>query len=543
MFSVLFTVWSGSTLPVRAQDDGNLPLRGLSNSTSDQLYYSQPEKIAAPEELNIGKPALSALIEIDRRLNPLQLDASSTKPISLSNVIDQVLLHNLDIRISTADVNVDKFNLLSSYGAFLPSVNTGYLYTYLKGNARLPANTPIGKNGAIHFDNPFTILQAGVNYYAFQGGRILFTAQQNLHTLRATKHKSNATLKDALLEASRRYYSLVLNQALLQIRIRAVDTSKEQLAQNKALEANGFGTHLDVLQAQTQLSQDTQSLIEQQIARRKAAVFLADYLDADQSIDFEPVESKIRPLRLVSEEVTPTRLVATAVENRPELKQYEELRLAARKAIGIATASLFPKVKLSATEYGVGETLGNSYKTVVASAATTGLLSPVTLGTTAGATGTTSLVTRQNEQVLGFGAIGFQINWDLEGFGTVAMANRQAARWQAREAMLQSHKELNTVVDQIRQSFLDGLSAFRKMDETKARIVSSAEELRLAQLRLENGLGQNINVLRAQQDYTNALIEHARSTIEFNIAQVQLLHDLGIISRTNLLADKPMTFQ
>ncbi len=59
------------------------------------------------------------------------------------------------------------------------------------------------------------------------------------------------------------------------------------------------------------------------------------------------------------------------------------------------------------------------------------------------------------------------------------------------------------------------------------------------QLRFQYGLGKNIDVLKAQQDYTSALIAKAQALKNFDVAQAQLLHDIGIISITTLTARTP----
>ncbi|MBX9691979.1 MAG: TolC family protein, partial [Cyanobacteria bacterium] len=65
-------------------------------------------------------------------------------------------------------------------------------------------------------------------------------------------------------------------------------------------------------------------------------------------------------------------------------------------------------------------------------------------------------------------------------------------------------------------------------------VMSAAEELRLARVRLANGVGTNIDVINAQRDFTSALANKADAIISFNIAQAQLLHDIGVISQNSL---------
>jgi outer membrane protein TolC len=492
---------------------------------ADTLYYSEPETATAGPSMLVTRPKLEALITIDRGLDPFQLDATGTKQLQLADVVAAALINNLNIQEAAQDLRNSRWKLLNSYTQFLPTAHTSYLENYLHGHVRFPGS--LGQPGLLSFNNPFILAQAGLKWNIIQGGKLIWTALQNKHNYRSTKLQYRATTNDVLLESSRRFYNLLLAEALLQIRIRAVQTSEEQLRNNTSLEQNGMATHLDVLQARTQLSDDRQNLIEQQISRRNAAIQLSDYLNIDQSVDLVPIDTVVHPVRLISETATPAKLLMAAMDNRPELRQFREQYLAARNGIPIAAAPMLPSLQLNASEYGIGQTLTNAHKTV---------LTPVTLP----GGGTTLKSTTVGKQIVGLGILGFTINWDLPGLGLTTMTDIQSARAQARHAMLQSNQEANTVISQVRQAYLNQLSALRRSEESQDRVASSAEELRLAQLRLQSGLGKNIDVLRAQQDLTNALVQHAQATIDYNIAQVQLLHDLGLISRETVIATTPL---
>ncbi len=74
-----------------------------------------------------------------------------------------------------------------------------------------------------------------------------------------------------------------------------------------------------------------------------------------------------------------------------------------------------------------------------------------------------------------------------------------------------------------------------------AEIAAAQEELRLARIRLDTGLGINIDVLNAQRDLTQANLNKAQAIAEFNMSQAQLLHDIGLISPLNLTSGRLIT--
>lgn len=501
--------------------DLNLPLRGLNKGPLEEVVPVDDlsGSDVDPQRIQIVRPSLSALISIDKKVDSSLLDAASTVPMSLDDVVQAALKNNLDIGISSYAERARKANMVSSMGKFLPDIALSYQWNYLKGKA----NVPFGQSlEPLSFNNPFILTSAGFKYYGYRGGSVLFGALQNRNNYRAARHSKHATVSDTLQTAAKRYYDLLLQEALLQIRVKAVETSEGQLSLNKDLKQGGLATNLEVLQAETQLSQDRQNLIDQQVARREAAILLAEFLNANQGLDIVPNDLLLQKIRIVSEQANAARLLQLAIDNRPELKQYEELRLAAKKQIVINAAKLQPNFAFSGNVLGIGETLSKQYE-----------LAPITLAGAAGGVGVRA------RQITALYTLGVNVNWNFEGLGAVDLANTYAAKMTARQAGLQQQQVLNKVTSEVRRSYLQSLKTDRKIEEAVAQVRSANEELRLAQLRFQNGVGRNIDVLKAQQDYTSSLIEKARAIVNFNNAQIDLLHDTGLISSSTVLSRSP----
>ena len=73
--------------------------------------------------------------------------------------------------------------------------------------------------------------------------------------------------------------------------------------------------------------------------------------------------------------------------------------------------------------------------------------------------------------------------------GIVDSMDTAQARWQARQAMLQAQKELQTICGQVRTSYVRSLDKERNVEESSNEVRSALEELRLAELRKSSGLG------------------------------------------------------
>jgi outer membrane protein TolC len=393
----------------------------------------------------------------------------------------------------------------------------------------------------------------------------MFGMLANKHYYRAAKQQLFSTTNDELLAVTRGYYEMVRNEALLEIQTRAVDVSQAQVNLNQQLERAGTGTRFQVLQSETQLARDQQSLLTQEVSLRRAAINLGTILNLDTDVNLLSVESQVRKVRLIDANVDINRLIGLAVQNRPELKQFEHLRLAAKRNIQVAAAPLYPQLNFFGNATGSGATLGKSIVYTQPSFNTVPLAGqPLTnpiirtgngptfavdnssLGF--GQTPGSSLVlptgsefvppTPTNRQVRASYNLGFQVDWNFEGAGTVAAANIQSSRALARRALLESNQQLMLVLQQVRDSYLTSQTAERQIEVATKEVISAAEELRLARVRLANGVGTNIDVINGQRDFTSALVNKADAIIAFNIAQAQLLRDIGLIGRQTLTSGR-----
>ncbi len=475
------------------------------------------------DEITISAPRLESLISVNEYLSPFSLDASNSTAITLKNALDIGLDRNLDLAISLTQTKQSKFSYYSALGKFLPDPTAGFSEYFARGHVGLPFNifasqgnlaagalgnsalggaastiSSSGRDSTVTVNRPFIVMHAGGEFYAYRGGSVLFGALQARNTYRARTQGERATLSDTLLTIAQNYYNLVLADTILQIRIDAVRTSEEQLRRNQARFHSGLATNLEVLQSKTQLSRDRQALVDQQIERRSAAITLANTLNIDLGGDLKPATNVVQKVRLVDPHLSVGQVLQMAIDHRPELKQNEQLRLAAKKAIIVSTSGLQPTVSLSGQAYGIGPP--------------------------------------SNVNALGVFAV--NANWRLKGLATVDSMEAVRAKWEARQAALQSQKELQTVCSQVRNSYLKILDKERNIVEASNEVTSAAEELRLAELRKTSGLGINLDIITAQRDYTQARVSKAQAIIDYNIAQVQLLHDTGQISISGLTSGR-----
>jgi outer membrane protein TolC len=508
-------------------------------------------------ELQLPKP--NQMIPLGGRLPPIRLEASYTQPVVLKDVLQYAIGNNLDIRIQQEQVNTEKWRLGAQMGRFLPDTLMDYQSQYIQGSQLLGGTIPIA------FATPNVLTHAGFRYYGFRGGSVMFGTLAQLHNFKAAKQQLKANVNDTLMEVARQYYNMIRNQALLQIQTRAVEVSKAQVLLNQQLQRAGTGTKFQVLQAETQLARDEQNLLTQQVELRRTAIRLAVTLNLNSSVNLLSLEPEVRKTRLFDPNLDINRIIALTILNRPELRQFEELRLAARRQVQVAAAPLYPRFSFFGTITGSGQTLSQKYAFVpgsfrdvpVTGPAPQGTVIDVTQGNGNNPTGNINqfvnpalngTLTQAGEvftppsfvsrQIRPSYAIGWLLDWNYEGMGVPTAATVGAQKAQARQALLRSNQTLINVLQEVRDAYLTSQTAERQIEVATKGVLSSAEELRLARVRLANGVGTNIDVINAQRDFTQALVTKADAIVVFNIAQAQLLRNMGLITIDNLTSGR-----
>jgi outer membrane protein TolC len=502
-----------------------------------------------PEQIDLQITKEQDLIPLGSNLSLLRQEAYLDQTLSLKDALVLCLENNQPIKIAHSQTAAERWRMKAALARFLPDIDSGYSDTWQKGQLSI--------NGRLTLDlnNPYIYSFSSIRYYGFRGGSVLYGALQQRNLLRAAQANQTGTVNDAFLAVGYKYNELLLREALLQIQIKAVQTSQLQLEHNLALKERGAITKLELLQAKAQLARDTQEQINAEFELRRASIALSNALYLHGGVNLVVKNRKICKSRLVDPNMSVEDLIDSALSKRPELKQLEQERLAARKAIHIALAPLLPQFSVSGGVIGSGATASQSYEysspsyAVVAVSGqgstqnvignATGALPAVINGYSLASTGAQTVYPagvvaipsqETSTRIRSEFNMGWNLEWHLPSLGLRDAANVAAAKALARTALLRLNKRVLDVVDEIRLSYLRSFTAERRIEQASVEVEAAEEELRVAQERSDNGLGTNLDVITAQRDSTQALTKKAEAIIEFNDAQLQLLHDMGVIS-------------
>jgi outer membrane protein TolC len=269
-------------------------------------------------------------------LKPIRLEASYNEPLTLRDALTYAIRNNLPIRISRESWLYQKYQYWGELVDFLPNFSMSWNLT----------NSQITNTGT---NSDARVFQTGLRFPVFLGGNVVYTALAQYYREKGWRQSLKSTINDSLLDVYQKYNNLVLNNALLQIRGKALEISQAQLELNNALYQSGTGTQFAIMQSRTQLAEDRQTLLQQQATTRMAAMALAFSLNMPMAINLVPADDTVSEASLIVEKPNINELVGLALVHRPELRQYELFRLAAARNVQVAASLLYPQMSFFTT--------------------------------------------------------------------------------------------------------------------------------------------------------------------------------------------------
>ncbi|HLK15060.1 MAG TPA: TolC family protein [Fimbriimonadaceae bacterium] len=297
-------------------------------------------------------------------------------------------------------------------------------------------------------------------------------------TLEASRNDTRRSVKTA-------YLAVLRAESQAKVAQEAIANETERVRTTQAQFEHGTAAKIDVLTAQTQLSQSKSDLITAQnaISVNKAAL---------NSALARPIKT---PVDVVDQELsTPPNGDEDALDGIAQNQRPEALAL-------LKTREALAQIR-RATEQGLMPTLG--------------------LGVTY----------QRNIDAQGFGArsgvgVGtLTLNWPLYDSGQTR-AKVKEARQDEETARLQYEQLLNGISLDVRQSFANLMNAKAKLDLATDQVASAKEALRLAKLKLDQGEGIYLEVLNAQTSLTQAEQGQVSARYDYLQALADLQHAVG----------------
>jgi|GEM_PF-4036242 len=139
-------------------------------------------------------------------------------------------------------------------------------------------------------------------------------------------------------------------------------------------------------------------------------------------------------------------------------------------------------------------------------------------------------------QINDFRSASFTVNWELRGLGLDQAALVGQRLSECKQAELRIQRGRLDTVSSVRRAYLRAQATKRQVTIANKRLKAAEQSVQLARVRLENGIGTNIDLIDTQRNYINSMISKVQAITTYNQSQVSLLIAVGSASVENLIS-------
>ena len=395
----------------------------------------------------------------------------------LQELIRTALKQNYDLQLATERINASRAQVAVTRSSLFPQVS---------GNGNFSG----GKENLQQSKYNFLTLTADAAFQLDFFGKLRRATQAARAELLATEDARQVVILTLVSDVANDYFTLLQLDLQLAITQDTVKTQTDSVKLTQLRLDHGVATKLDVLQAQQVLDTANAQIpdLERAIAQEEDAlsILLGNY---PQNI--------VRGTPLVEQSLppeVPAGLPSAIIERRPDIREAEQILIAANADIGVAKAQFFPQISLT----GAG---GGSFGR---SSAFSGLM-------------TTQL---------GIWSYGAQVNQPIFTGGALK-GNLHLAESQHQQALIGYREAIQHAFGEVS----DALIGYEKLHQVRTRqqdsVADLQETVRISTLRYKGGTTTYLEVLDGQRSLYGAELTLAAARGDEYRSLVQLYKALG----------------
>jgi multidrug efflux system outer membrane protein len=395
----------------------------------------------------------------------------------LQELIRTAMKQNYDLQLAIERINAGRAQLAVTRSSQFPQV---------QGDANFSG----GKENNFQTKYNFLTLAADAAFQLDFFGKLRRATEASRAELLATEDARQTVLLTLVSDVASDYFALLQLDLQLQITRETVKTQEDSVKLTNLRVDHGVATKLDVLQAQQVLDSANAQIpdLERQIAQEENAIsiLLGNYPQA---------VTRGRPLveQALPPEVPPG-VPSSLLERRPDIREAEQILVAANAEIGVAKAQFFPQISLT--------------------------------GSGGGAFGRSSAFSSLMSTQLGIWSYGAQVSQPIFTAGALR-GNLRLAESQHQQALISYRQTIQRAFGDVS----DALVGYEKFHQVRLRQEDSVKDLqesvRLSQMRYAGGTTTYLEVLDGQRSLFSAELTLAEARGTEYQSLVQLYRALG----------------
>ena len=395
----------------------------------------------------------------------------------LQDLIHTALKQNYDMQLATERINAARAQL---------GITRSNLFPQVQGEGNFTG----GKEQNFQAKSNFLALTADAAFQLDLFGKLRRETEATRAQLLATEEAQRTVMLTLVSDVASDYFTLLQLDLELQITRDTVSTQQDSVKLTSFRLDRGVATKLDVLQAQQVLDTANAQIpdLERQIGQEEDAItiLIGDYPQG------------VPRGRLLVEETLPPEvppgLLSSLLERRPDIREAEQMLIAANAEIGVAKAEFFPQISLT--------------------------------GSGGGAFGRSNLFSGMMSSQTGIWSYGIQLSQPIFTGGALR-GNLRLAESQHEQALIAYKQAIQHAFGDVS----DALIAYQKFHEVRVRqeqaVTDLEESVRLSVMRYQGGTATYLEVLDGQRSLFAAELTLAQARGNEYQTLVQLYRALG----------------
>jgi outer membrane protein TolC len=309
------------------------------------------------------------------------------------------------------------------------------------------------------------------------------------------KAAGQAVNNQVSLRIAEAYFDLVRARAGVAVAEEAVANTAELARITGDFASSGEGLQSDAQRAKVEQLIRQRELEQARESLAVAAAGLAQLLHLEAGVNLEPADANAAPLNLADTSKPVAELVATALENRPEVRHTASVVRRAEQDLKNARYSpIVPNLSVGVSAGGMGGGVGG---------------------------GIAQTDARTDVNALLF--------WRWESFG---LGNKESVKAQRSVVEQAKHSQtgvMDAIIAQVRQSHAQVDSRRKQIAIAEEAVKSARQSYQLNRDRIYEKQGLPIEVLQAIQSLATARRLHVDTVSDYNQAQYRLLTAIGAV--------------
>jgi outer membrane protein len=482
--------------PNTAFGEDQPPAHTVTASTKTQLTVPALSNSSLPDSVaQLPRPEFWTL----ENGQPITLKAVLTKsdnlPIDLPTVVKLVEDQNLNLKIQTQQIRIERSLYRQRMADFLPNFGISYDQNRFQGGIQI-----FGGQTLTIYRTTFQPQLVG-QWTISPGGKQIYDLLAQKRRKQSEEIQLKETFQSQLKSAVEEYYALLQSQINFNNANASVLEAEKQAEFNEARAKAGVSTKLDALRSQALLSEQQAAMIDAGNELGKAQQKLLNRLNLDHTVNLlapqyeeDPLKAKITLFDKLDESHV---MVETGIQNHPSIQRMDQDLKALGMDLGAIRSDLIPSFTATSFINGVGPGMDNLALSRFA---------------------------------------GFAVNWNiLDSMGLKIPLRMQQKKAEIAQKLFERQLAARAVEQGVIEALLDVRSTEKRIDSTHAQWQYATQAFQLAEGRFKAGLGIQLDVLTSQIALFNARKNLSQSVMDYNRAQVRLLEAMGTLTPERLL--------